>query len=257
MEVCLFITFEAPDRALGVSSGTLPAATPATNAETAPAALSLDALAALAEPLRHVTGWAGLCVHRPSQADDPYLKDTDAPWLVLQLYFDSLKALEAQLEPGAVLHGLLTGAAPSPLPALSLSAGTQQVMSVERIDIATAAEGAAAGPLQCTYLVAYEGSTPDVDEWHAHYRGNHVPLMVRLPGLRELELYRPLEWAGGLPLPRASAMQRNKVVFDNPAALTAALNSPVRHEMRADHEKSPPFTGRSTHYPMLTLKWVA
>ena len=47
-------------------------------------------------------------------------------------------------------------------------------------------------------------------------------------------------------------MQRNKVVFDNQAALTAALNSPVRHEMRASFHRFPPFTGPITHFPMTT-----
>jgi hypothetical protein len=47
-------------------------------------------------------------------------------------------------------------------------------------------------------------------------------------------------------------MQRNKVVFDSPAALTAALNSPVRHEMRAAFHRFPSFTGPITHFPMTT-----
>jgi hypothetical protein len=48
-------------------------------------------------------------------------------------------------------------------------------------------------------------------------------------------------------------MQRNKVVFDSPAALTAALNSPVRHEMRAAFARFPAFTGPITHFPMATM----
>ena len=47
-------------------------------------------------------------------------------------------------------------------------------------------------------------------------------------------------------------MQRNKVVFDNQAALTAALNSPVRHEMREAFHRFPSFTGPITHFPMAT-----
>jgi hypothetical protein len=42
------------------------------------------------------------------------------------------------------------------------------------------------------------------------------------------------------------------VVFDDQAALTAALNSPVRHEMRADFKHFPPFAGKVTHFPMHT-----
>ena len=33
-------------------------------------------------------------------------------------------------------------------------------------------------------------------------------------------------------------------------ALTAALNSPVRHEMREDYRQFPPFSGEVTHFPM-------
>jgi hypothetical protein len=47
-------------------------------------------------------------------------------------------------------------------------------------------------------------------------------------------------------------MQRNKVVFDDAEALTAALNSPVRHEMRADFANFPAFTGPVSHFPMAT-----
>ena len=48
-------------------------------------------------------------------------------------------------------------------------------------------------------------------------------------------------------------MQRNKVVFDNAAGLTAALNSPIRHEMRDDFNRFPPYEGGNIHYPMATL----
>jgi hypothetical protein len=47
-------------------------------------------------------------------------------------------------------------------------------------------------------------------------------------------------------------MQRNKVVFDSVAALTAALNSPVRDEMRADYKQFPPFSSDNAHFPVAT-----
>ena len=76
--------------------------------------------------------------------------------------------------------------------------------------------------------------------------------MARFPGIRQVEIYTCIDWCGGLPVPRVSHMQRNKVVFDNPAALTAALNSPVRHAMRAAFSNFPPFSGPITHFPMAT-----
>ncbi|MBV9539557.1 MAG: hypothetical protein JOY70_11535, partial [Acidisphaera sp.] len=55
-----------------------------------------------------------------------------------------------------------------------------------------------------------------------------------------------------LPAIRGAAFQRNKVVFDDAKSLEAALNSPVRDEMRADFHRFPPFEGRNTHYAMHT-----
>jgi hypothetical protein len=76
--------------------------------------------------------------------------------------------------------------------------------------------------------------------------------MARFPGIRQVEIYTCIDWCGGLPWPRVAHMQRNKVVFDDRAALTAALNSPVRHEMRAAFGRFPPFTGPVTHFAMAT-----
>jgi hypothetical protein len=108
------------------------------------------------------------------------------------------------------------------------------------------------GELPCTYLVAYEGTAQDLNGWLAYYIVSHPPIMARFPGIREIEIYTRIDWCSFLPWPRVDHMQRNKVVFDSPAALTAALNSPVRHEMRADFAKFPPFTGPNTHFPLAT-----
>jgi hypothetical protein len=35
--------------------------------------------------------------------------------------------------------------------------------------------------------------------------------------------------------------------------LNEALNSPVRDEMRRDYHNFPPFSGKTSHYPMSTL----
>lgn len=231
--------------------------------------VALESFAPMASRLATAPGFVGLRAHVPSDADDPYLKDTDAPGLVLQLYFDGVDALRDQGREGSALARESASVWPSEIersarmPAASHDAGnaarplapaaTWQAMQVERIELA------ASEPLpevHCTYLVAYDGTSPDEAAWHAHYAEHHVPLMKRLPGLRQLELYRPLGIELAMPalrsFERSGAMQRNKVVFDSPQALTAALNSPIRHEMRKDYRQSPPFEGRSTHHPMAT-----
>jgi hypothetical protein len=74
--------------------------------------------------------------------------------------------------------------------------------------------------------------------------------MARLPGIRELEIYTRLDWVSVLPFRRVTFMQRNKVAFDSADALTHALNSPIRHELRACFKTFPSFTGPTTHHAM-------
>lgn len=205
-----------------------------------------DERAQLAAALRSVPRLARALVHTPAHAHDPFLDDGAPPQLVLQLYFDALADLESAADRAGPLQALARAGA---LPTLAGAAVEQQAMAAH----AYAAPGrAAAGDPCCTYLVAYEGQADDPDAWLDAYLEHHPVLMARLPGIREIEIYTRLDWLSGLPWPRAGCMQRNKVVFDDAQALTAALESPVREEMRAHFHALPAYTGRVTHFPMTT-----
>ncbi len=217
MTFCLFL----------IARGPTPSAVPAT----------LDPL------LAAIPGLARALVHRPASAHDPYLHDGAPPSLALQLYFSEIAALEA------ACAGPL-----SALPSLLASATvTQQAMLVRPYQVPNPA---ALPPEHCTYLVAYDGPANDLPAWHAHYLAHHPAIMARFPATRTTEIYTALDTASALPFPRATCMQRNKVVFDSPETLTAALNSPIRHEMRADYAQLPPFTGAVTHFPMQTRQII-
>ena len=167
----------------------------------------------------------------PSEVRDPFLDDGRAPSRVAQLYFDSLTVLEMAARE---VRG----------------ATAAEAMSVHRFPVP---EPWTRVPERfCTYLVAYEGPADDEAAWLGHYLKHHPPLMARLPGIRELEIYTPLEWRCPPTLERMRHLQRNKVAFDSAAALAAALDSPVRREMRADFAQFPPYRGRVTHYAMST-----
>jgi hypothetical protein len=186
-------------------------------------------------------------VHTPSRANDPYLDDGPPPQLVLQLYFAELPDLEAALARDGYLGVLLSRDA---YPDLAGADVTQQAMLVRTFAVPEPAfRNAPEGPF-CTYLVSYEGEAEDLNAWHGHYFSNHTKHMARLPGVRELEIYTGLDWVSFLPFRRVSLMQRNKVAFDSADALTHALNSPVRHELRACFRTFPPFTGANTHHAM-------
>jgi len=169
--------------------------------------------------------------YQPDRVRDPYLDDGAPPAHVVQLYFASLGALEA-------------AAAEIRVPA---DAEAMQVHA-----FAVPEPWRRVPPSYCTYLVAYEGPAQNEAAWLAHYLEHHPPLMRKLPQIRELEIYTPLDWRCPSPLKRVRHLQRNKVAFDDATALGAALDSPVRREMRADFAAFPPYRGRVTHYAMTT-----
>jgi uncharacterized protein (TIGR02118 family) len=170
----------------------------------------------------------GALRYTPDRAHDPYLDDGAAPQDVAQVYFDTLEALEEA--------------------ARGLRQGTAEAMQVHRFDVPH--PWTRIPQRWCTYLVAYEGPADDEAAWLSHYLGHHPPLMAKLPGIRELEIYTPLEWRCPPQLRRVRHLQRNKVAFDSREALEAALASPVRMEMRADFARFPRYAGRVTHYAM-------
>jgi hypothetical protein len=204
-------------------------------------------LAQLGGFIRATPKLAKALLHTPTSTSDPYVKDGPPPALVLQLYFSELPALEAASSRAGCL-GML--ASRHEFPALAAADGEQQAMLVRTFAVPEPAfEG---GGEFCTYLVSYEGEAEDINAWHSHYLENHTKHMANFPAIRELEVYTRLDWVSAMPWRRVNFMQRNKVVFDDAAALHRALNSPVRHDMRADFKAFPRFTGPNNHYAMTT-----
>ncbi len=203
--------------------------------------------AGLVELLKTTPGLRKGLIFTPERTHDPYANDGPSPPLALELYFDALPALEAALASQGHLQRL------ADLPGLAGAAATQQAMVARNFPVPNPRFETAPGALPCTYLVHYPGQAEDLNAWLAYYIGEHPRVMARFPGIREIEICTRLDWCGFLPWPRVAHMQRNKVVFDSAAALTAALNSPVREEMRADFAKFPPFSGGSRHHAMATL----
>jgi len=206
--------------------------------------VSSHELERLTELIARTPGLANGLIYTPSTTSDPYLNDGPPPVLGLQLNFSEIADLEAALAKDGHLQAL---------PELLAGAeGAQQAMLTRRFPVPDARFRTPPGDPHCTYLVAYEGEAEDKNVWLSYYIAHHPPIMARFPGIRQIEIATRIDWCGFLPFPRVDYLQRNKVVFDSPEALTAALNSPVRHEMRADFKNFPPFSGGNTHFPMLT-----
>jgi hypothetical protein len=186
-------------------------------------------------------------IYLPEVATDMFNKDGPSPAFGFQLYFDELAEMEAALAPSGHLQAL---AAPGVLSSIAGSRPTQQAMCVRPFPVDDA--DVRTSGLPCSYLVHYPGPAEDMNTWLYHYVTHHPQLMRGFPGIRHIEVLSRLDWCGSLPWPRLDYMQRNRVMFDSPAALTHALQSPARLEMRADYKTFPPFSGGSLHFPMST-----
>ncbi|RKE40027.1 uncharacterized protein (TIGR02118 family) [Paraburkholderia sp. BL23I1N1] len=201
---------------------------------------------------REVQGLTRFVVHLPAQLpdSDPLSKpQTSIPCCALQWYFDDLGLLETALQPGGAMQAIVNRIANATEANLTFA---QQAMAVR--PFATPNPNDARHRTErCTYLVSYEGEAEDFNAWLTHYLAHHPPLMAQLPGIRELEIYTRLDFRSGLTIPRATAMQRNKVVFDDPEALAAALSSPIRAHMKQDFTAFPPYIGPSPHFPMRSI----
>jgi hypothetical protein len=213
------------------------------------ASVAEDEMVKLDGVLRAVPRLSKALVHTSSSASDPYVKDDSPPQLVLQLYFRDVSDLEESLSRKGSLRGLGSRAE---FPSLVAADVTHQAMLVRPFAVPEPAFQNSPGAPYCTYLVSYEGEAENINAWLDHYLDRHTIHMARFPGIRLLEVYTRLDWVSAMPWRRANFMQRNNVAFDSPDALTQALHSPVRHEMRADFKTFPPFTGPTSHYAMAT-----
>ncbi len=185
----------------------------------------------------------------PTAVAGPFSDDEPPPVFALQLYFADLLELEAAIAPGGHLQAL---AARETFASLAGATVTQQAMLARPFPTPSPPIPEAPDESRCSYLVHYPGHAQDLNAWLNHYLSHHPQLMRDLPGVREIEVYTRIDWCDGMPWRRTDAMQRNKLVFDHPAALAAALTSPALHAMRADFRRFPPFAGGNVHYPMMT-----
>lgn len=209
-------------------------------------------------------------VYEPATTTDPYAPDAFAappaadrglsPFLALELAFSNAASLEANL--GAT--GPLASLADRAVHPMLADANVEQQAMLARYYIPADVQGAgkdreppplAAGIHRrsyCTYLVHYPGPAENEHDWHRHYIANHPAIMLTFPAIQFAAVYTPATVVSDLPYEFSSAMQRNKVVFRDQSALTAALASSVRDDMRRDFLEFPAYEGGNAHFPMHT-----
>ncbi|MEI2384434.1 hypothetical protein [Breoghania sp. JC706] len=203
---------------------------------------------AVRDCLAAIPGLTRALIYTPARASDLFTDDPGAPCFGFQLCYDEIEALEAAALAGGGLHALATDGS---LDGTRLAGATvrHQAMLTRHFPVAQPRPLPA---VHCSYAVHYPGPAADENAWLDYYISSHPPIMARFPGILEIEILTRIDWRDHLPWQRVHHMQRNRVVFESPDALTAALHSPVRHEMRADLARFPAFAGGNFHYPFRT-----
>jgi hypothetical protein len=202
--------------------------------------------AELVEALSSLPSLSALDLYRPvGGTHDPYNKDEGPPLLIAVAEFQTRNALDAS---AAALERALANFPPG------ISA---TITPMERcfypVD-GEAAPGSLRGPF--SYVVRYHRPAEDEAAFVAHYVADHPRLEARFPGIRSIMCYFPLKLAGPQRLPCSDYMLGNEVVFDCIEDFNAAMQSPVRHEMRAHFHSFPKFSGAVTHFAMLRERLI-
>ena len=121
-------------------------------------------------------------VMAPSGTHDPFVDDGAGPLLLAMLHFNSAEPMsQAAAAIARSLEGLPHGTAPTGTP-------------FERRLYPIGGE-AMPGPLTApfSYVVRYHRPADDEAEFVAHYLADHPPLLAKLPGIRSVLCYLPLD----------------------------------------------------------------
>jgi uncharacterized protein (TIGR02118 family) len=173
---------------------------------------------------------------------DPFTNDGPGPLLMAMLQFPTTEKLEAGLSDPRFEQSL------GSRPAGVAVTGT----SLERRFFAVPGSPDAGSPrAPFSYVVRYHHPADDVALFVSHYLADHPPILAKLPQIRSVLCYLPVDIAAPAMVPAADYMLGNEVVFDSPEDFNAAMASPVRLELRAHFKSFPPFRGPNTHYPMM------
>jgi hypothetical protein len=175
-------------------------------------------------------------------AKDPLVDDGPGPLLIAMLAFADADALGKAIVSAKFEQSLAR------LPDGMRAAG--EAMECRHYPVADA-DAPAQLRAPFSYVVRYHRPAEDEAAFIANYVATHPPTLARLPAIRNVMCYFPLNRPNPPGLAKSNYMLGNEVVFDDVAAFNRAMASPVRHELRAHYRAFPPFSGANTHYPML------
>jgi hypothetical protein len=183
-------------------------------------------------------GLIALDIYRPIEggAHDPFNNDGAGPLFIAMLAFGARRALET------AVGGAAFGSSPAGLQVTG--------SSFKRLFYPVAGETTPA-PLTApfAYVVRYHKPAEDEAAFIENYVATHPPTLGKLPDIRSVMCYFPRDIVANAMAP-ADYLIGNEVAFDSVDAFNAAMQSPVRQELRRHFHEFPPFSGRNTHFPM-------
>ncbi len=106
--------------------------------------------------------------------------------------------------------------------------------------------------MSVSYFVRYSGLPQPPEAFLRYYRDTHAPLLAAFPGIRSLVLHTPSPWRDAYPVDPDGTDFLAQMVFEDAAALAAALGSAARERARADFANLPKGGARVTHQAMLS-----
>jgi hypothetical protein len=185
-----------------------------------------------------------LYVMQVDDAHDPFNNDKVGPLLIAMPEFESFDAvLSARVAIEQSLSRLPEGV-------------TATVTAMERkfYPVGTQAQPE---PLRApfSYVVRYHRPAEDEAAFIANYIATHPETLGKLPRIRSVMCYFPIKMTPS-NYSAADYIIGNEVVFDAVADFNAAMQSPVRQELRQHFHEFPPFSGLNTHFPMARSRLV-
>lgn len=102
-----------------------------------------------------------------------------------------------------------------------------------------------------TFGVRYYPPVSDAKSFVDHYLAHHPPLLGRLPKIRNVLCYTPIDCDQPLAFPGSGCILGNEVVFDSMKDLADALKSDALDDVLADSHANPVQRGPGTHFAYL------
>ena len=107
-----------------------------------------------------------------------------------------------------------------------------------------------------TYFVRYQGVTSPQDAFVEDYRGRHLGILSRWPGIRRIVLHVPLPWQDPHPVRPDASNLLTEMTFANEEAFRAALSSEARALARLDRANLKHGDALVTHQAMRSVRYL-